>query len=171
MQIRKYEYELCVDDLLEYPVWEFAYGEESEFIKIKPTTSLPPYDISQKRLLVRATFLLANGIKKIGFIKPINTTNTFMGHLSPIDLSPIVVTEKGQIVFWYGSHKPHRKLINKNYLWLGFQHIEIFPIKIFSDVDVINGVDKGTIESFMYCIDDEVEDYFNLKASEIRYIK
>jgi hypothetical protein len=170
MEIRRYEYELTIEDILEYPVWEFAFGEESDIIKIKPLSDESQMDINLNRLIVRATFIFVTGLKKTGYIKPINTIDTFMGHLSPVDLLPVILTENGQVDFWYGSHKPKRKLLRRNYELLGSQPNEIFPITVKSDIKVINGVDNGIIEGFLYCNEEDVEDFFHLKPSEIRSI-
>jgi hypothetical protein len=170
MNIRKCDFELSVSDLIEYPVWEFAFGEKDEIIKMKPSNKVEPYDISLDRYLVRSTYILANGVKKIGYIKPINTKDTFMGHLSPVDLSPVLLTDFGQIGFLFGPHKPLQELLNQYYSWLGYKPIEISPIKVSSDVELINGIGKGVLEGFLYCIDNEVTDYFHMEASELRVI-
>jgi hypothetical protein len=170
VDIRKCDFELLISDLIENPVWEFAFGEKDEIIKLKPSKKVEPYDISRDRFLVRSTYILANGIKKIGYIKPINVKDTFMGHLSPVDLSPVLLTDFGQIGFWFGPHKPPQELLNKYYSWLGYEPIEIFPIEVSSDVEILNGIGEGVLEGFLYCIDNEVADYFHMQASEVRTI-
>jgi hypothetical protein len=166
--MRKIDMDLDFDDLLNHPVWEFAYGEGGDEIKMKPTMDPPPYDVSQNRFLVRATFQLSNGEKMYGHIKPINIKDTFMGHLSSIDLNAVMFTKYGYIYFWFGTYKPEREKLDTFYKWLGLKPSEIFPIRVKSDVEIINGIDEGVIEGFLYCNKNEVEDFFHMKASEIR---
>jgi hypothetical protein len=168
MKIRIKETNLTNDNLRLYPVWEFAYGEGGLEMKMKPVLDPPPYDVSLNRLLVRATFTLKNGEIKTGYMKPINLKDTFMGHLSPVDLNLLMFTEFGRVYFWFGIHKPKRKILNKFYKWLNLPPEEIFPISVKSDVEINNGLAEGIIEGFLYCIEDEVEDFYHMKSSEIR---
>lgn len=170
MNIRKKDLELTIDDISKYPVWEYAYGEGGQEIKLKPSLGKPPYDISLNRYLVRAIFILNNGRKEYGHIKPINLKDNFMGHLPCVDLNYVMLTRFGNFYFWFGSDLPKRRIINKFYSWLKLQPSDIFPIHVKSDVEIINGLSEGIIEGFLYCNDNEVEDYYHMKASEIKII-
>lgn len=130
MEIRKKETALNADDLIKFPVWEFAYGEGGDEMKMKPVIDPPPYDVSQKRILVRATFTLANGAIKSGYMKPINVKETFMGSLAPIDLNLVMFTNDGAVYFWFGAYEPEREKIDIFYKWLRLPPSEIFPIKV-----------------------------------------
>jgi len=168
MEIRKKETDLNVDDLIDFPVWEFAYREGGDEMKMKPVIDPPPYDVSQNRILVRATFTLSNGDEKYGFMKPINVKETFMSSLSPIDLNLVMFTNYGAVYFWFGAYEPEREKLDTFYKWINLQPSDIFPIKVKSDVEIINGIDEGLIDGFLYCNEDEVEDFFHMKASEIK---
>jgi hypothetical protein len=168
MNLRKKDLELTIDDITKYPVWEYAYGEGGQEIKLKPSIGKAPYDISINRYLVRAIFLLNNGRKECGYIKPINLKDNFMGHLPCVDLNYVMLTRFGNIFFWFGSNKPKRRIVNKFYKWLNLQSSDIFPIHVKSDVEIINGLAEGIIDGFLYCNNDEVEDYYHMKASEIK---
>lgn len=168
MEIRKKETDLNVDDLIDFPVWEFAYGEGGNEMKMKPVIDPPPYDVSQNRILVRATFTLSNGAKKSGYMKPINVKETFMGSLAPIDLNLVMFTNDGAVYFWFGVHKPEKEKLDTFYKWLRLPPSEIFPIKVKSDVEIINGIDEGLIEGFLYCNEKEVKNFYHMQASEIK---
>ncbi|HVN54236.1 MAG TPA: hypothetical protein VMT46_07890 [Anaerolineaceae bacterium] len=175
MKLLKKDNELNPSDLEQYPVWEFAFREMKEEglseRTMKPSSQEPPYDPHQSRLLVRTSFHLVDGTVFKGFIKPIDLLNTFMGHLVPIDLFPVIVTEKGHVVFWYGPSKPSEKEISDNYLLLGKESREVFPISFKSDVEIVNGAYEGELDGFLYCEENEVEDFFHMKESEIKSIR
>jgi hypothetical protein len=166
MKIRKNEQDLKESDIEKYPVWEFAYDENDEKIMFKPSNDKPPYDIAFKRYLVGAEYTLANGTKKEGYIKPINTTNTQYSHVSPIDLSAAIFTEYGQILFWFGIFKPDRIKLDLYYSWLGLSPSEIFPIQVKSTVKIFNGIGDDLIDGFRYCDEKMVNDFFHLQLSE-----
>lgn len=94
-----------------------------------------------------------------------------MGHLSPIDLFPVILTEKGPVIFWYGTDKPNDQEIIENYSLLGKKPEEVFPITFQSDVDIINGVSEGVLDGFLYCVENEVEDFFHMKESDIKAVR
>jgi len=138
---------------------------------MKPLRQKPPYDPHKARILVRASFKLRDGTIFKGHIKPIDSLDTFMGHLSPIDLFPVILTEKGPVIFWYGTDKPSAKEIVGNYSLLGENPEDVFPITFQSDVDIINGISHGVLDGFLYCVEDEVEDFFHMKGSDIKAIR
>jgi hypothetical protein len=170
MKLRKKDMELTTKDLSKYPVWEFAYGEGGQETKIKPTTLLPPYDISQNRYLIRATFTLNNGQKECGYIKPINNKNNIMGHLPSVDLNYVLLTHFGNIYFWFGINKPKRRQLDQFYQWLDLTPDKIFPILVQSDIEIVNGIGNGIIDGFMYCEEENVEDFFHMKSSEVKIV-
>lgn len=170
MIIRKQEHELTIDDMRNFPVWEFAYGENDDFIKFKPSLDVPPYDIHKKRYLIRATFTFANSKKRIGYIKPIDAQNEKIGHIPIVDLAASIVTKNGQVDFWYGQYKPTWFVLARNYWRLGCNSKIVFPVSVKGDVEIINGIDEGVFEGFYYCIHNEVEDYFHMKMTELRKV-
>jgi hypothetical protein len=83
-------------DLIQFPVWEYALVEEA--IEGQDERTLRPfqadlYDDSQSAyLIVRASFVLANGKQLKGYIIPIKLEeNTVMEPLLPYDLNPIII--------------------------------------------------------------------------------
>jgi hypothetical protein len=170
MDIRRSELDLSIEDLSKFPIWEFAYGEKSDRILLKPSVDILPINISEKRYLVKAIFTLKNGLEKQGMIKPIDINDHFLGHLSEVDLSAIMITEEGKIPFWFGCHPPKRKELDTYYNWLGLSAKEIFPLQVSSSILLVNGIGEAILEGFMYCIKDEVEDFFHMKKSDIRIV-
>jgi hypothetical protein len=167
--------ELNISDLLKIPVWEFALKEMKEqgvsgnFIK--PSEQTAPYSPHKARILVRATFTLKDGTSFKGHIQPIDLLNSYRSHLAPADLFPVIVTLKGPVIFWYENVKPTHKRIAGNYRVMGKYAGEIFPIRVQSDVAIDNGIGEGLIPGFLYCDERSVEDFFNIKESEIKIVK
>jgi hypothetical protein len=175
MKILKDENELNTSDLMNFPVWEFAFEESKAYplssILIKPCTDPPPHNMHESRYLIRTTFRLASGMVFIGYTKPFDLLDQFTGHLSPIDLQPVIVTTKGRVVFWYGINGPKPEEIAEIYLLLGQKPSEVFPIKFELDMEILNGISKGTIDGFMYCEEDEVDDFFHMKEADIKFFR
>jgi len=126
MKILKDEDELNPSDLMDFPVWEFAFEESKAYllsrILMKPCKDPSPYNIHESRYLIRTTFRLANGMEFSGHTKPFDLLDQFMGHLSPIDLEPVIVTTKGRVVFWYGINRPNPEETAENYRSLSFSN-------------------------------------------------
>ena len=175
MKILKDEDELNTSDLMNFPVWEFAFEESKTYplsrMLMKPCMDPPPYNIHESRYLIRTTFRLAIGMEFSGYTKPFDLLDQFMGHLSPIDLEPVIVTTKGRVVFWYGINRPNPDETAENYRLLGQKHSDVFPIRFKLDVEIINGISEGTIEGFMYCEEDEVGDFFHMKQTDIKFFR
>jgi hypothetical protein len=173
--ILREENNLSISDLMDFPVWELAFEESKAYplhrILLKPCTSSPPYDIHKARFLIRTTFQLSNGVEFRGYTKPFDLLDKFLGHLLPIDLNPVVITPKEHVVFWYGINKPESEEIAKNYRLLGQKPSGVFPIKFELDIEILNGISNGIIEGFMYCEEDEVDDFFHMKQADIKFIK
>jgi hypothetical protein len=174
MRIRKQDFELTPEDLMEFPVWEYTLDEEGiegqDERTVRPYLKSSPIYYGETYFIVRATFLLADGSQEIGYIKPINLEATgIFTSVAPVDMSPIVVTDEGRVYFWYGKSKPTADVILKSYRLLKREPSQIFPINFSSDVEILNGITKGTIEGFLYC-DDDV-DAFHMKTSDIKVLK
>lgn len=176
MTILREDNQLSISDLLQYPVWEFAYDEMRKMgmsgkMRMKPSEIHPPYDPHQTRILVRATFRLRDGTLFKGYIKPIDLLKTNFKPIVPIDLLPVIITNQGYVDFWYGIYKPDEAKIAKNYSFLGKTSSEVFPIVVTSDVEIVNGISEGVLEGFLYCIEDEVKSLFRIKETDIKYIR
>jgi hypothetical protein len=175
MKVLKKEDELSISDLMEFPVWKFAFEESKVYqldtIMMKPHISDPPYDIHKFRFLIRTTFKLANNVEMKGYTKPFDLLDKFMGHQAPIDLSPVIITPRGHVAFCYGINKPNPEEISNNYLLLGHNVSEVFPVKFKTDMEITNGISNGVIEGFMYCEENEVNDFFRMNQDDIKVIK
>jgi hypothetical protein len=155
MIIRKQDYDLSVDDLIRYPAWEYALDEEAVHERdertVRPYLQLAPLDPHYAYFIVRASFFLVNGMALKGYITPIKLGKyEFMKPLIPYDLGPVILTERGRVIFGYGYKKPNSESIARNYKILGQPPAEVFPIKFASDVEIANGISEGILEGFLY---------------------
>jgi len=70
MKIRRQVYDLTLEDLNEFPVWEFALDEEGEEgqdeATVRPYMNSGKLDPSDGMFVVRAIFTLADGSKMHG---------------------------------------------------------------------------------------------------------
>ncbi len=175
MRIRKQDYDLALDDLAQFPAWEYALDEEAyegqDERTVRPHFASPPFDPSQAYLIVRASFYLADGTQMTGYITPLALGIAGMlSTLIPADLNPIIITQHGRITFWYGASQPDSEEISRNYAILNKSSGEVFPIRFASDVKVQNSIADGVIEGFLYC-DKGLPDVFNMKPSDVKAIK
>jgi len=148
MKIRKQVYELTVDDLMEFPVWEFALDEEGEEgqdeATVRPSTAPLPLDCSEAMCIVRALFSLADGTRHIGYLTP--------GHAAD-DLGaiqPLIITPHGHVIFWMGAARDDT---GPFYEKLEKRAEQIFPITFKSDVPLVGGVVFGSIPGFLHLTD------------------
>jgi hypothetical protein len=174
MKIRKQENKLTLDDINQFPVWEFALDEET--FKGQNEKTLKPYlsnsiDPAEAYLLVRATFSLSNGSRCKGFIKPFSQyTKRLSPPIFPYDLNPVIITDKGQIRFCYGTNKPKKSSFEKNYRWLGAGPEFVFPIEITCDVDVKNSITSGILDGFLYFASKSL-DFFKVTKDDVKSVK
>lgn len=175
MRIRKRDYELNLADLMQFPAWEYALDEEEvagqDERTVKPYLASPPLDPHGAYFIVRASFHLADGTQMMGYIRPITLSGSELTKpVVPADMNPIIITEQGQVAFWYGALKPGPEEISQNYRMLNKKPSEVFPIKFASDVEVLDSVVAGTLEGFLYC-EENVQDFFSLKPTDIKVVK
>ncbi len=148
MKIRKQVYELTVDDLAEFPVWEFALDEEGEDgqdeATVRPSHAPLPLDTSEARYIVRAKFSLADGTRHIGYLTP--------GHAADDlgSIQPLIITPQGQVIFWMGATRCDTAPL---YQKLERDAAQAFPIAFKSDVPLIGGVIFGSIPGFLRLTD------------------
>jgi hypothetical protein len=174
MRLRKQENHLTLIDINQYPVWEFALDEEA--VEGQNEKTLRPFlsstiDPAKAYLIVRASFYLHNGKSHKGFIKPLSLRSRRLStHLIPYDLAPIIVTDDGQVVFCYGTSKPSKSLLKKNYSLLGVEPENAFPIKFSSDVEVVNSITSGTLEGFLFFSSRNIN-FFKATDSDVNFTK
>lgn len=173
----KQAYELNLADLQKYPIWEYVLediglpGQDER--TVRPHLSFPP-DPSEAMLIVRSTFNLANGRKMGGFIKPIQIRRhpRWGEPLIPVDHFPVIVTDRGQVVFHYGTRKPGDEEIAHDYILLGYTSHEVFPIIYGSDIEIKDCILEGIIKGFMYFDESQkgFEHVIRLKPSDIQIV-
>jgi hypothetical protein len=149
MRIRRQVYELTVDDLDRYPVWEFALDEEGEEgqdeATVRPYQFRGSLDPSEGMFIVRARLTLADGTQMSGYLTPPVQGDATLG-----TLQPAIICGKGQISFWCGMLEPKSTEISENYARLGKSSADqVFPLRFKSDVDLIGGSISGELPGFI----------------------
>ena len=86
--VRRQVYELTLDDLGNFPVWEFRLDEKDEQGQdestVRPYTASGPLDPADRMFIVRAAFTLADGSKMQGYLTPPARGDDSPGALQPI---------------------------------------------------------------------------------------
>jgi hypothetical protein len=152
-RIRKPAYELTVQDLETYPVWEFAMDEEGEEGQdestVRPCVVSGPIDPDDGQYLVRANFKLANGARMKGWISTPYDREFDLG-----DVQPVVVTPAGQVSFWCSVIERKASDIAADYKCLGAATAhEVFPMQFESDVELVGGPISGEIPGFVVFVE------------------
>jgi hypothetical protein len=96
---------------------------------------------------VKALFILADNTELIGYLTP-----PVLADREDIGIiQPIIVTDKGQLMFWNGLLKPTKTQLDENYGVLDKSASEVFPVRYRSAVEIEGGAVEGTIDGFLYC--------------------
>jgi hypothetical protein len=146
--LQKQVYELAVNDLERFPIWEFsvdpeARGGQNEST-IRPYLEAGPLNSAERMFVVRATFTLVDGVKLKGYLTP-----PARGREGFSTMQPVIVTERGQVRFWCGTTAPDAKRLAQNYAYLGRDARHVFPMRFESDVELIGEPARGTIPGFL----------------------
>ena len=154
-KIRKQVYELSADDFAHFPIWEFALDEEGEEgqdeATVRPYQASGPLNPSDGMFVVRAQFQLADGTRFAGYLTPPVQGDSGLG-----TLQPIVITDRGQVVFWCGTLAPSAVEIGASYKRLGKSSAtEVFPVKFESTVPIHGGALRGELPGFLVLDDFE----------------
>ncbi len=148
MKTRKQVYELTLEDLSKFPVWEFALDEEGEAgqdeATVRPYELSGALDSSDGMFIVRASFTLADSSEMQGYLTP-----PVQGDESLGTLQPIIVTVHGQVGFWHGIMSPSPEQLAQNYRSLGRDARSVFPLRFESQVEVVGGPIRGSLAGFM----------------------
>src|ERR1043165_421286 len=135
---RKQVYELTLDDLNQFPIWEFKLdtwrAEGQDEATVRPYTASGPLDPTDRMFVVRAAFTLADGSRLKGYLTP-----PVRGQEGIDAMQPIVVTARGQVRFWCGTSVPDAKRLARNYDLLGKEAKLVFPLRFESEVELLNG--------------------------------
>jgi len=148
MKIRKQVNELTLDDLIKFPVWEFALDEECEEgqdeATVRPHEISGALDPSGGMFIVRAEFTLADGTKMLGYLTPPVPGRDSLG-----TLQPIIITEHGPVLFWYGMLAPDARDLAQSYERLGRGAASVFPVQVTTKVELVGQPIRVTIPGFM----------------------
>jgi hypothetical protein len=157
MRVRKQVYDLKQEDLVEHPVWEFALDEEGEDEQdeatVRPVSVNGPVDCSNRMVVVMAEFSLPDGSVMVGCLRPPSTDIPFLlkfeGDSSLSKTQPVIITDRGQVLFWYGIAKPDEATVQRNYEMIG-RADGVFPISYRSTVELSSGLVAGEITGFTF---------------------
>jgi len=149
LRIRKQVYDLTIEDFEHHPIWEFALDEEGEEGQDEATVrpySLPgPPDPSESMVVLKASFILADGTQLSGYITPPTPDATGLR-----TIQPQIITPHGQVSFWYGVLGPTQEHVKESYDRLGRDALKVFPVRFWSEVEVAGGPITGTLNGFLY---------------------
>ena len=144
----KQVYELTLDDLSEFPVWEFkldAGGESGQDEStVRPHRESGPLNPAERMFIVRAAFTFADGSKLTGYLTPPDR-----GREGLCTLQPIIVTARGQVRLWCGTAMPDAKRLAQSYELLGKDAQRVFPVRFESEVELVGGPARGTVPGFL----------------------
>ncbi len=148
LSVGKQVYDLTLQDLNAFPIWEFrldegAGGRQDE-CTVWPSIEPGPLDPADRMFVVRAIFSLADGSKMHGYFTPLGRGDTGAG-----TLQPIIVTECGQVRFWCGTTSPDPQQLARNYELLGKKAMQIFPLRFESGVEMADGPVKSSVPGFL----------------------
>jgi hypothetical protein len=152
-KVRKSVSELSPEDLASVPVWEFALDEEGEEGQdestVRPCVVDGELDPSAGMFVARARFRLADGSQFHGYLTPPVQGDDSLG-----TLQPVIVTNDGQVLFWWGAILPPGTEIAQSYERLGKRsHSDVFPIQFSSDVPIVGGPIEGELPGFLHLED------------------
>ncbi len=152
MRSRKQVYELTSEDLEKCLVWEFASDEEGVEGQDEATVRPRP-DLSATKgcpaggFICAAQFCLVDKTILHGFV--------YAEHGARLGLTqPVIITNKGQVHFWFGAMKPKPNEILRSYAALGRSKETVFPISFRSVVEVEGKRIEGILPAFSYLEDD-----------------
>jgi hypothetical protein len=144
-KIRKQVYDLTIDDLDKFPIWEYALDEESEYDQdeatVRPWTRHQTPDPKEDMVVVRTKFIAKDKTIYHGYCSP-NPSHD-LGYIQPT-----IITAGGQVNFWCGMFGPKQEELDKYYKILGKNSEELFPLTFNSEVKELPV--QGTVEGFLY---------------------
>ena len=148
MKIRKQVYELTLDDVSKFPVWEFALDEEGEEgqdeATVRPVQISGRLDPTDGPFIIRALFTLADGTQMRGCLTTPTDADDGLG-----TLQPVIITEHGQLLFWHGVIAPSAQIVAESYAKLEREAARVFPIQVASDVELVGAPIHAIIPGFL----------------------
>jgi hypothetical protein len=150
---RKQVGDLTLDDLRQTPIWEFATDEEGEPGQdeetLRPRPDLTVADPSQGLFICRAELVANDGTRYGGYLSP--SEERHIGFIQPT-----VVTDNGQVGFWFGMFGPKPGRLEATYEVLGKTAEQLFPLSFRALVEYKGVKLEGEIPAFMYRPDEEI---------------
>lgn len=160
--MRKQIYELTLSDLEFSPVWEFASDEEGiegqDEATVRPASPSILHDALAGQFVAKARFTLADGTRMHGYLSPGVPGSFDLG-----TIQPAIVTDNGQVSFWFGCLKPSRTYIDSSYALLGKRAEEVFPLSFALDATSNVYEAAGIVQGFLV-----MEDW---DSSEIKIVR
>lgn len=147
--MRKQIYELDLADLSRYPVWAYALDEQTaegqDEYTVRPYKGSGSINPSKGPYAVKTEFILADGTVRTGYLTPhINREADVSA------IQPVIVTEHGQVMLWYGAFAPGDHILAEYYRRLGKNCADVFPITFRSVVRIIGGEISGVVSGFSF---------------------
>jgi hypothetical protein len=144
MKIRKQSYDLTPEDIQAYPIWEFALDEVREENQdeatVRPLPTTDSVDPSEGMYVLRAHFTFGDGTSCIGYLTPSKD------HSDIATIQPHIITEKGQVGFWFGLSKPD---LSDLYSTLEKKPDKVFPVRFTCEIKCLGDTISGTIPAFL----------------------
>ena len=155
-------YELTLDDLDHFPIWEFRLDAKDEKSQdestVRPYTASGALDPVDRMFIVRAAFTLADGSKMKGYLTPPSR-----GDDGFAILQPIIITDRGQVRFWCGTGSFDSKRLARSYEVLGKDGQRVFPLRFESEVEMVGGPVRGSLPGFLI-----LEDFQTRKTRTVK---
>jgi hypothetical protein len=145
--VRKQSYDLRPGDLEQSPIWEYALDEEGEpgqdEATVRPRPDLTVADPGDGIFVARAEFIAHDGTRYDGFVSP--STEQEFGFIQPT-----IVTDEGQVSFWYGAFAPKPGALEGDYKLLGKTADQLFPIRFRALLEYEGAKLEGEVPAFMH---------------------
>jgi hypothetical protein len=108
--MRKQIYDLTLSDLEHCSIWEFASDEEGiegqDEATVRPAGPSIFDDPFAGQFVAKVRFSLADGTSMSGYLTP-----GVLGDDDITTLQPAIVTDQGQVSFWFGCVEPSKAYI------------------------------------------------------------
>jgi hypothetical protein len=146
-KIRKQVYQLTESDLQLSPVWEFCLDEEGQPGQDE-TTVKPKPDVAKIYKLdgshiAKTEFTFADGKKAVGYVYASSEEEL------PA-IQPVIITPRGQVMFWYGIVPPQKDRQTEALAKLGLVSESLFPIRFSCVVPTDDIPLDGELEGFYH---------------------
>jgi len=158
MGSNKQIYDLRLEDLRKCAVWRIVLDVEGEDRQdectVQPCPSLSRVDAAEGLFFVHAEFTAEDGTRFEGYCTPHETYSIGF-------IRPTIVTDRGQVGFWWGIAKPTPKELKACYEKLGKNRKTLFPLQFRCLLPISNAERmEGTVKAFLYSDGDAEAEIF-----------